>query len=126
MRIGCVIASRIPAMAFASVWRAAKPTTRPSTADEARMPFATLESSSKFDAAIATPMSRMHRRDQPPAPRRRVWVAGDSSPRVDELADSRAALRDQPVDDHARSPIATAMATPALIQSARGKLAAAV
>ena len=37
MRIGWVIASRIPATPFASVWRAAKPTTRPSTADEARI-----------------------------------------------------------------------------------------
>ena len=56
IRIGCVIASRTPAMPFASVWRAAKPTTRPSTAEEARIPLATLDSSGKFDAATATPI----------------------------------------------------------------------
>ena len=41
MRIGWVIASRMPAIALASVCLAAKPTTMPSTADEARIPVAT-------------------------------------------------------------------------------------
>ena len=40
MRIGWVIASRMPAMPLASVWRAAKPMTRPSTAEEASRPVA--------------------------------------------------------------------------------------
>ena len=82
MRIGCVIASRIPAIAFASVWRAAKPTTRPSTAEEARMPLATLDSSSKFDAASATPIRMMPAETSRRITRRRVFVAADSSPRV--------------------------------------------
>ena len=59
MRIGCVIASRIPAMPLASVWRAAKPRTRPSTAEEARMPLATPDASGICDAATATPITRM-------------------------------------------------------------------
>ena len=40
IRIGCVIAIRIPATMLARVWRAAKPITRPSTALEARIPVA--------------------------------------------------------------------------------------
>ena len=65
MRIGWVIASRIPAIALASVWRAAKPTTRPSTADEARMPVASRLTDANCASASAMPNTMMTREDQP-------------------------------------------------------------
>ena len=57
IRIGCVIASRMPATAFASVWRAAKPTTRPSTAEEASTPVATRLTAANWLSASATPIT---------------------------------------------------------------------
>ena len=57
MRIGWLIASRIPATAFASVWRAAKPTTRPSTADEASTPVATRLIAANWLSASASPIT---------------------------------------------------------------------
>ena len=101
IRIGWVMASRMPAMALASVWRAAKPTTRPSTADEARMALATLESSSKFEAATAAPISRIAALTSRRTRRRRVCDRRELAARH-ELAHPGAALGDQPVDHLAR------------------------
>ncbi len=55
IRIGCVIASSSPATTFASVWRAAKPTTRPSTALDASTPVATRFTAANWLRASATP-----------------------------------------------------------------------
>ena len=57
MRIGWVIASMIPATAFASVARAAKPTTRPSNADEASTPVASRLTAANWLTASAMPIT---------------------------------------------------------------------
>ena len=54
--------------------------------------------------------------------RSRVFVAGDSSPRATSSPTLRAALRDQPGPRSARSRSRPRCATPALIQSLRGRL----
>ena len=69
-------------MPFASVWRAAKPMTRPSTAEDARRPVAILLASGIFRAAMNTPISTIPRKTSRRMRRRRVWADGDSSPRV--------------------------------------------
>src|SRR5918993_265369 len=74
MRTGCVIASRIPAMALASVCRAAKPMTRPSTAEEASRPVATLDTSGIWAAAMPAPMTKMSAKTSRLIKRMRVWV----------------------------------------------------
>ena len=98
MRIGWVIASRMPAIPLASVWRAAKPTTRPSTAEEARMPLATLDSSSNFDAATRAPIRMIAGDHQPADERAAASRTGDSSPRA-TIAPTAPPRRDQIVHD---------------------------
>ena len=59
-------------MPLASVWRAAKPTTRPSTAEEARMPVASLLIDGICAARQRDADQDDHREDQPahePQPR---------------------------------------------------------
>ena len=80
MRIGWVIASRMPAIPLASVWRAAKPTTRPSTADEARMPVASSADGGDLRGASATPIRTITAKISRRTSRRRVVATGDSSP----------------------------------------------
>ena len=69
-------------MPLASVWRAAKPITSPSTADEARMPVATPCASGNLAAATPTPIRTITTNTSLRISRRRVWFAGESSPRV--------------------------------------------
>ena len=80
MRIGWVIASRIPAIALASVARAAKPTTRPSTAEEARMPVATWRTGPNCQTANASPTTMISAKIRRRTSRSRVLATGDSSP----------------------------------------------
>ena len=80
MRIGWVIASRMPAIPLASVWRAAKPTTRPSTAEEARMPVASLLIDGICAAASAIPIRMIVAKISRRTSRSRVAATGDSSP----------------------------------------------
>src|SRR5215210_2817304 len=80
MRIGWVMASRIPAIALASVWRAAKPTTRPSTADEARIPVATRFTDGNCASASATPSRMITAKISRRTSLRRVAAIGESSP----------------------------------------------
>ena len=63
MRSGWVTASRMPAIALASVWRAAKPMTAAAIALEARIVLATRSSSANCDSASATPISDDRRVD---------------------------------------------------------------
>src|SRR4051794_38296204 len=80
MRIGWVIASRIPAIPFASVWRAAKPTTRPSTAEEASSPVARRLTDGNCASASATPSRMIVAKISRRTSRRRVTATGESSP----------------------------------------------
>ena len=126
IRIGWVIASRIPAIAFASVWRAAKPTTRPSTADDARMPVATLSELRELRGGDGDADQEDHREDQPAdepqaRARRRATARRASRSSLDALA----ALRDQRGPRSRAMTIATTSAMPALDPVAR-LLAAAV
>src|SRR5215210_2431025 len=78
MRIGWVIASRIPAIALASVWRAAKPTTRPSTAEDASRPVASRFTDGNCASASASPSTRMIAKTSLRTRRRRVTATGES------------------------------------------------
>lgn len=80
MRIGCVIARRIPAIAFASVCRAAKPTTSPSTADDASTPVATRLIAANWASASASPMTMIPAKISRRTSRSRVVATGESSP----------------------------------------------
>ncbi len=80
MRIGWVMASRMPAIPLASVCRAAKPTTRPSTAEEARMPVATFSTAGNFDSASPMPTTMMVAKINRRTSRRRVFATGERSP----------------------------------------------
>ena len=80
IRIGCEIASRIPAIPLASVWRAAKPTTMPSTADEARTPVAVRLTASNWLSASITPISTIDTVIRRRTSRSRVVATGDSGP----------------------------------------------
>jgi hypothetical protein len=73
--IGWTIASRIPAIALASVWRAAKPTTAAVIALEARIVRPTRSSESNSDRAIAMTMVAMTASIARRAKRRRVAVS---------------------------------------------------
>src|SRR3954469_18892383 len=79
MRMGCVIASRIPAIALAKVWRAAKPTTRPSTADDASTPVAARLTLSNCIRPSARPITKMPTKTRRRSSRTRVSAATDSS-----------------------------------------------
>ena len=59
-RSGCASAIRIPATKFASVDRAAKPTTSPMIAEDARIPPATARTSGMTSSADRTPMNTIN------------------------------------------------------------------
>ena len=94
-----MIASRTPAIPLASVARAAKPTTRPSTADEARIPVATRRTESNCQAASASPMITIRAKISRRTSRRRVVATGDSSPPLTRSRDLSAAAGERAVDD---------------------------
>ena len=86
------------------------------------MPFATLDTSGKFEAAIAAPIRRMSVEMSRLTSRRRVWAAGESSPLV-TISPTRVPRFAITRSISLAITIATAMAMPASIQS---RLAAAV
>src|SRR3954454_16839536 len=75
------MASRIPAIRFASVWRAAKPTTRPRTAEEASTPAAVRLTAGNCISASATPITMIPTKTTRRSRRRRVSVTAETSPR---------------------------------------------
>src|SRR5215210_6883599 len=79
MRIGWVVASRIPATALARVCRAAKPTTRPSTAEEASRPVARRLTEGNCASASAMPSRMMMAKISLRTRRSRVAATADSS-----------------------------------------------
>src|SRR3954452_4462952 len=80
MRIGWVMASRIPAMQLASVCRAAKPTINPSTADDASTPAAARLTAVNCISPSETPITRIPTNTSRRSSRRRVSATADSSP----------------------------------------------
>src|SRR4051794_2781966 len=80
IRIGWVMARRIPAIPLASVCRAAKPTTRPSTADEASTPAAARFTAANCMSAKAIPITRMPAKTRRRGRRSRVSATAESSP----------------------------------------------
>ena len=99
MRIGWVIASMIPAIALASVARAAKPTTRPSTAVEARIPVASRRAASNWASASAIPITMMPAKISRRTSRRRVVATADSSPPATAALSLRAAAHQRAVHE---------------------------
>ena len=79
MRIGWLMAMSTPATALASVCRAAKPTTRPSTADEASTPVARRLTAANWLSASASPMTMIAANTSRRTSRRRVLATGESS-----------------------------------------------
>ena len=67
-------------MPLASVARAAKPTTRPSTAEDASTPVATRRTESNCHAASARPMITISAKMRRRTSLRRVVATGESSP----------------------------------------------
>jgi hypothetical protein len=70
----------MPAIELASVWRAAKPTTRPSSAEEARIPVATRWTDGNWLSANAPPITRIVTKTSRRTSRSRVSAIGDKSP----------------------------------------------
>src|SRR3954468_1318328 len=80
IRIGWVIASRMPATPFASVWRAAKPTTRPSTGLDASTPVATRFTAANWLSASIRPITLMPAEISRRTSRSRVLATGEIGP----------------------------------------------
>src|SRR4051812_43268313 len=68
----------MPAIAFASVCRAAKPTTRPSTADDARIPVATRLTDGNWASARPIPSTTIVAKIRRRTRRKRVSATGES------------------------------------------------
>ena len=103
IRIGCVIASRIPAIAVGE--RLAGGEADHEAEHRRRGEDAGGDArcaSGNLAAAIATPIRTITTKTSRRTSRRRVWVAGESSPRVTTSPTLRAASRDDAVDDLAR------------------------
>jgi hypothetical protein len=106
----------MPAIPLARVWRAAKPTTRPSTADDARMPVAISLTPGIAAAASPKPIRMISAKISRRTRRSRVTATGDSSlpltvrasvrPRRSSIRSTTSAITK-----------ATRMVTPAWIQS---------
>ena len=80
IRIGWVIASRMPETRFAITWRPAKPMMIPSTAVEARMPVAKRLIEVNWLRASATPIRMIARKSRRRIRRSRVRASRESSP----------------------------------------------
>ena len=97
-RIGWVTASMIPAMKFASVWRAAKPRMAAAIAPEASSEAASSLSAVNSASAKAHPMSDDDRVEDPAQEAQpRVGLLGEL-PADDRGGECRAAAPEQPVE----------------------------
>ena len=78
IRIGCEIASRIPASGLARIFWAAKPSTRPSTALEASTALASLSNLSNWLSAIPRPTTMIATKTSRRTIRSRVFAARET------------------------------------------------